>query len=303
MRLTRSRFIKPAPIKRAHIKRAHIEQALGRFAYGALVALVGGFLGLAALPVQAAGPAPMAPGSAPPEIEAAIQPHRAFYEAKLERVSSSSEVIAVTGSMVFEWRDDCEGWGVDQAFLLGFSYVSGMTLDVRSSYNTWEAKDGSRYTAKIDRDTGGETTVYSIEATPNSAKFSGSEEAEFPLAPGTYFPTRHTLELLKMATTERRFLSVPVFDGSEIEPASQVSAVVGKARAGTPPVESDAMTETYRPIQLAFFKPDQQSPLPDFEMRLDLQPNGIARDLLIDYGDFVVGLKLRGLELLERSGC
>jgi hypothetical protein len=267
------------------------------------VALIGGFLGLAAMPVEAAGPVPAAPGTAAPEIEAGIQPHRAFYEAKLERVSSSSEVIAVTGSMVFEWRDDCEGWGVDQAFLLGFSYASGMTLDVRSSYNTWEAKDGSRYTAKIDRDTGGETTAYSIDATPSSAKFTGPEDVEFPLAPGTYFPTRHTLELIEMAAAERRFLSVPVFDGSEIEPASQVSAVVGKARTAPPPIEGEAMMETYRPIQLAFFKPDQESPLPDFEMRLDLQQNGIARDLLIDYGDFVVGMKLSGLELLDRSGC
>jgi hypothetical protein len=232
-----------------------------------------------------------------------IQPHRAVYEAKLLRTTSNSEVIAVEGRMAFEWRDDCEGWGVDQIYLLSFSYASGVGVDIRSSYNTWEAKDGSRYTAKVDRDRAGEKEIFSVEASVGEARFRGDREDVFTLKPGTLFPTSHTLALLDRAEEGPRFFSVHVFDGSEVEPASLISAVVGKAQNSPPPIEHEAALEKYWPMQLAFFKADQQESVPDFEMRIDLQANGVARELVIDYGDFTVAMTLKDLELLDAGGC
>jgi hypothetical protein len=232
-----------------------------------------------------------------------IQPHRAVYEATLMHTSNNSEVIGVEGRMAFEWRDDCEGWGVDQIYLLSFSYASGTGVDIRSSYNTWEAKDGSRYTAKVDRDRGGEKEVFSVEASDGVAQFRGDRDESFTLQPGTMFPTAHTLALLDRAEAGPRFLSVSVFDGSEVEPASLISAVVGKAQESVPPITNDAVVERYWPMQLAFFKADQQESVPDFEMRIDMQINGVARELVIDYGDFVVAMKLKDLELLSGQGC
>lgn len=232
-----------------------------------------------------------------------IQPHRAVYEAKLLRTAANTEVIGVEGRMAFEWRDDCEGWGVDQIYLLSFSYASGVGVDIRSSYNTWEAKDGSRYTAKVDRDRAGEREVFSVEAADGEARFRGDREEVFELPAGTMFPTAHTLALLERAESGPRFFSVNVFDGSEVETASLISAVVGKSQTGAPPITHAAMTPAYWPMQLAFFKANQTESVPDFEMRIDLQLNGVARELVIDYGEFTVAMKLKELELLGGGGC
>ena len=232
-----------------------------------------------------------------------IQPHRAVYEAKLLRTASNSEVIGVEGRMAFEWRNDCEGWGVDQIYLLNFSYASGVGVEIRSSYNTWEAKDGSRYTAKVDRNRAGEKETFSVEASDGEARFRGDREEVFTLPTGTMFPTAHTLALLDRAESGPRFLSVNVFDGSEVETASRISAVVGKSQTSPPPITNAAVTQNYWPMQLAFFKAEQTESVPDFEMRIDLQLNGVARELVIDYGDFMVAMKLKELELLGAGGC
>jgi len=237
-----------------------------------------------------------------------VQPHRAVYSVSLANADSKAEIIDVDGRMVFEWRDDCDGWGVDQLFLMTFSYASGDQLSVKSAYTTWEAKDGSLYTAKVERERDGVTETHDVSASQGEAVFKGGEGEEvrnkaFELSPETLFPTAHTLKLMDGLDGGPRFISVPVFDGSEIEGANLVSAVIGKARAADSDGEISGVQPDYWPVGLAFFDGGTAGSTPEFEMRLGLQSNGITREIQVAYDDFSVQMALEDVELITDGGC
>ena len=54
---------------------------------------------------------------------------------------------------------------------------------------------------------------------------------------------------------------------------------------------------------MAFFKVGADTEEPDYEMDLTLEPNGIARHMKIDYGDFSVTGNLEDLEALPAQSC
>src|SRR3546814_5306574 len=85
-------------------------------------------------------------GSIAMSAEAAnIAPHRAVYELSLERSSTSSDVVDVSGVMQFEWADACDGWAVTQRSVMTFLYQTGEEVELGWSLVSWEAKDRSRY--------------------------------------------------------------------------------------------------------------------------------------------------------------
>ena len=131
--------------------------------------------------------------------------HRAAYTISLLRADAASDVVDVRGRMAFEWRDDCEGWGVDQLFAMDFAYSTGSSIELRSTYKTWEAKDGSRYSAKVERTRSGDAESHSVDAGPGEAVFKGEETATFALSEGTLFPTAHTLALIEQGLANSRF--------------------------------------------------------------------------------------------------
>jgi hypothetical protein len=57
-------------------------------------------------------------------------------------------------------------------------------------------------------------------------------------------------------------------------------------------------------VRLAFFAAgDQAGANPEYELALDLLANGIARSMLLDYGDFAVDARLVQLQALPRPRC
>lgn len=242
---------------------------------------------------------------------AGIVAHRALYKVSLARANSSSEIIDVGGRMGFEWRDDCDGWAIEQRYLMSFSRTSGEGYEITSKYTTWESKAGDVYRFIVDRERGGGSERIEGRAVmplplgtgKGKATFTDPRPEEVLLEADTLMPTEHTLRLIDQARQGRRFFRATVFDGSEVEPGSLVSAVIGAPKAGQPPIEHPALAGDYWPIRLAFFKPGQAESRPDFEMSVDLLPNGIARSMLLDYGDLRVAMTLERLETLDEKAC
>ena len=241
----------------------------------------------------------------------AIASHRALYKVSLARAEPSSEIIDVRGRMGFEWRDDCDGWAIDQRYLMSFSRASGDGYEVSSKYTTWESKSGDAYRFIVERERGGGgERIAGRAAMPlplgsgaGKATFTDPRPEEILLGADTLMPTEHTLRLIAQAQQGRRFFRANVFDGSEVEPGSLVSAVIGAARSDPPPIDHPALAGNYWPIRLAFFKPGQAESNPDFEMSVDLLANGIARRMLLDYGDIRVTMTLERLEALDIKAC
>jgi hypothetical protein len=240
-----------------------------------------------------------------------IDPHRATYVLKMASARNGSQVVGVSGEMSYLWGDACDGWTTEQRFDVRFLYAEDKDVVMSTRYATWESKDGRNYrfnirklvNEELDEELKGEAVLNGAEG--GSVHYELPDERELTLLPGTRFPSAHTIELIGLAKQSQSFFVVPVFDGSEAEGATSVSAVVGKpavfvAPEGTPPAVARASAW---PVSLSFFSTDIYNALPEYESSLSLLDNGVVGSMLIDYGDFKVAATLKSLEAVPKPPC
>jgi hypothetical protein len=231
-------------------------------------------------------------------------------------IRNGGNISDVSGHMLFEWRDVCDGWAIQQHMQLHFSYTDGDDQDVTSSELTWESKDGKQYSFNIRRVTNGkETENYNGKAGLNSdgsgsVTYSTPEGKTAKLPAGSLFPSAHTALILQEAARGENLFSRRVFDGSDEDGSSDISAFISPAQAVAdearldPSLKGNALlAEAAWPVHMAFFKINGDTPEPDYEMDLTLLPNGIARHMKIDYGDFSVIGDLKEVIPLPAPNC
>lgn len=261
----------------------------------------------AAGPLPPAGGAPTAP-AAPVAVE--IAPHRAIYVMSLDRAVPSSGVVGASGTMVFEWGDVCDGWTVNQRYKLVMQYTESDPVELDISFVTWESKDGKRYRFNVRKLNDGEVEEelkgdgrMPAAGKPGEAQFTKPEKIEMDLPVGTEFPSGHTVSLIRAGLKGERFMPSIVFDGGTHDGPFDVSAAIGNRQDGTPNDANELLRAPWWPVRLAFFPVGGQDETPDYELRLELQQNGVARSMLLDYGNFVVRAKLEKLEPIAKPPC
>ncbi len=254
-------------------------------------------------PAVAAGPALPAP-------DVQVVPHRAVYSMSLASAKNSSGVVAAHGALSFEWGDSCDGWTIEQRYKLQLVFAQDVEVEITTNYITWEAKDGSTYRFKVRKTKNGKAeeeisgTAELDGAKGGSAAYTLPAKNAMTLPAGTIFPTQHTLLLLQRAKAGDRMVPRVVFDGATAEGASLVSALIGRA---LPAQEAASDVLLRRPgwaMRMAYFgvdKPDTAEP--DYEIGMDLQDNGVARGIRLDYTDFSIKGTLEKLELLQKPPC
>lgn len=238
-----------------------------------------------------------------------IAPHRAIYTMSLAKVKNGSPVRGATGTMLFDWSDSCEGWAIQQHMKLHFTYSETEEADISSSVVTWEAKDGKKYKFNVRRLSDGQEDE-SFKGGASLGEKGGAavyvvpkDRKEEALAADTLFPSAHTKLILEKAIAGEKLFTRPVFDGSDEEGLAYVSAFVGSKIEKIQETEMNPalrklplLNEPAWPVRLAFYKPQDQTGQPDYEMDIVLQANGVARSMVIDYGDFSVEGVLASIE-------
>ena len=238
-----------------------------------------------------------------------IVPHRAVYDLSFGGGKGNSQVVDVTGSMIFEWEDACDGWSVTQRTAMSFSYQSGETVNLGWNLVTWESKDGLHYRFFIRNLENGEVKEeYRGEAhlggpgQGGTADYTVPEGRKLPLPPGTLFPTAHTVALLKHIEGGENFLWATIFDGFDEDGLSDISALVtrnlGKETAAAARFPLLSTVPSNR-VHLAFFKHQDDTTEPEHEQQLRLHMNGIVESIVLDFGDFNVEGKLKELKELR----
>jgi len=243
---------------------------------------------------------------------AQVAPHRAAYELTLDRATSASDVIDVSGTMDFEWADSCNGWTVKQKSLMTVGYSTGESAELGWNLLSWEAKDGLKYRFLVrDLQNGAMSDQFKGEAALDGpgrggrAIYSVPDKKIVKLPPGTLFPTAHSLKLLENAEASHPLLWEMVFDGSDAKGLFGVNAVISPQQpqlSGGKPSSPLLATPSWR-INLAYFAPEGQAAVPENEQHIDIHDNGVVDLLIIDYGTFRVRAKLTKIEPLRGPAC
>ncbi len=244
--------------------------------------------------------------------EVDLAPYRAVYGLLLDRADFQSGIIGAEGEMVIEWLEECDGWSSSQSLTMGLDESSGDYIEAETRYASWESRDGATMRFNIRNSHNGALSEhYSGVATLKSPNGGGLAEYSVPkgltieLPEGTIFPTRHLLEMIASAKLGKRVLSRIVFDGATEEGMFEINAVIGSPRkVKEQNVRLDpSLNLSYWPVRLAFFNLDSAQDLPEYETSIHLVANGVSRELILDFGGFVIRAVLDKYEPLEKPAC
>ena len=242
-----------------------------------------------------------------------IAPHRAIYVMSLNSARSDSGVVDAHGLMAYQWGETCDGWTIEQRYRLELRYSERSDADIRSSFVTWESKDGLRYrfnqietkNGKPENEIRGAATLEG-PGEGGVAVFAKPKPETLKLAPGVLFPSAHTILLIEQARQGRTFVLRRVFDGATTDNAVEVSAVIGRKLPPDPQADKLKSPLLQRPgwdVRLAFFPADTRLEQPDYELGMQLLDNGVSRNMLIDYGDYSIRTRLQAIEPLKKPRC
>lgn len=254
--------------------------------------------------------ASVAPVAAAPQLA----PHRAVYDLALDKATERSGITALTGRMVYEFNGSpCEGYTVNFRFVtrIDTREVSRMTDQQTTTFEDGEGKNFSFVTKSyvdrsLDKELRGTATK---EASGLHVQIDKPEKESLELM-ATQFPTQHLLELLDKAAKGETFFETNLFDGSDDgDEVMTTTVIVGKEEApevNDPELKADAALlskEKFWPVDIAYFDMENGGgeEMPEYRISFKLHPNGMTRDLVMDYGDFAMKGKLVNLSLLPQS--
>ncbi len=233
--------------------------------------------------------------------------HHARYDLTLQ--SARGDVTAATGTMSYEVLDACDGWAVRQRLSMVITDREGRDIDMVSDYTTWESKDGlklrfhMRQTTdqSVTSDVTGDATLQR-NGSGGVAHYTSPDDNTKKLPAGTLLPMAHTAAILKAAETGKKLLAVPLFDGTGANGAQDTSIVIsswGPPQPGKWPALSKLASGR---VRVAFFDRQTSAQEPDYEVGMRYWENGIADELAMDFGDFVMTGKLNELTV-AKPGC
>jgi hypothetical protein len=237
-----------------------------------------------------------------------LAPHVARYALTLHPSSRGGEVAALRGRLEVRFAASCDGWELIQS--LGFRMLGqdGATLEHLAHLTAFEERNGSGFVFNMrtweDREL--------VEALAGTARretgmvrlrYAQPEERVEELPPDTVFPAQHVRALLAAARAGERVVMRTVFDGSSEDNPFQVSTAIGPRRGASADAPPALAGRASWPLRLAYFDLDAVEPRADFEMSVTLFDNGVAGDMVYDYGDFAIDVRLEEVELLPLPGC
>jgi hypothetical protein len=134
-------------------------------------------------------------------------------------------------------------------------------------------------------------------------RYALPEEAQEVLPKGSLFPAQHVQQTLAAAQAGRRLVLHTVFDGSTAHSPYQISSFIGQRTHAGDGVPSALEGRASWPLRLAYFQPGAIEPEAEFEMSVALFDNGVAGDMVYDYGDFAIDVSLRDVRMLPAARC
>ena len=223
-----------------------------------------------------------------------LLPHHAIYQLALDR-SPGGTVVSADGRMDYELSDACEAWATAQRLDMTIINNDGSTSHMVSDYVTWEQKDGKLLRFRL-RQTSNQKVVADVEGEatrkPDGSgqiRYSAPEKKLVSLPLGTLFPMAQTVALLHDEAAGKKFLSSPLFDGTDENGAEDSFAVLGAldgglAKSRWAPLQHVADGK----VTISFFDHGNDNDEPSYNVSMRYWQNGVSDQVAMDFGDFVV---------------
>jgi len=264
---------------------------------------------------SAAGPAKVDD----PSAGIALAPHRAIYDLKLGQLRGKRALEAVRGRIVYDFAGSiCQGYDLHfrQVTELDSGEGKSALSDLRSS--SWE--EGAARALRFDSENYlDRKLVYAVDGHadkgPDGVTVTLAKPKPKKMDIGTaVFPSEHMRRIIAAARAEQTLLEVTVYDGSENgDKVYQSLTVIGKKIAPNEHAPTDAAAGQAAiagldrwPVTISYFDRAQNGngeQTPVYAISFEAYENGIARALLLDYGDFTVSGELTSLELKDAKPC
>lgn len=242
-------------------------------------------------------------------------PHKALYDIRLSAKRSGSQIVNISGQMLYDWHPSCDAWLSNHRFNMVYEYADSSPMRIASNFSTFEGFDGKSLNYSSQRKRNGEI----FEELRGFAELDGKKggnatytlpaDLSYELPEGALFPMAHTMEVARQIQNKAPFYSAVIFDGSDEEGPVEVNSFIGG------PASIEGMFEDVgkdfdlsllespaHKVRLAFFPLNNQQETADYEMDLIFHENGVISDMVIEYDDFTVVQKLVALEKTD-TGC
>jgi hypothetical protein len=249
-----------------------------------------------------------------------LAPHRAIYDLKLGQLRGKRALEAVRGRIVYDFAGNmCDGYDLRfrQVTELDSGEGKSALSDLRST--SWEegAARSLRFDSQnyLDR-----KLVDSVDGhadkSPEGVTVTLAKPNPKTMDIGTaVFPSEHMRRIIAAARAGETLLEVTVYDGSETgDKVYHSLTVIGKRIAPNEPAPTDAAAGNAAfaglarwPVTISYFDRDQHGnsgeQTPVYAISFEAYENGVARALVLDYGDFTVAGDLTALEMKNVKPC
>lgn len=281
------------------MKRPAYKIANRPYALTAIIASIAAFQG----PAEALA----SPTAASAKSAVEVLSHRANYRLSLHNTGRNASMESIRGRLMIETNEICQGHVSNQEMAFIADTKGGPSFNYGMHFSSWESSDleQMRFLVKSYND----NEVFeefsgsaSLLAGQPLAAYDKPEEINLPLPSETIFPTTHLKQLIESALNNELVMNSTVFDGSNPEAMTTVTAVIGRAQT----VAADASVlagETSWPVSLAYYLVGSESDLPDYEISFNMTKDGVLNDLILDYGDFALAAELVELNSLGKPDC
>jgi len=247
--------------------------------------------------------------------------HRAVYDLTLDKTGAGSNVSDIRGQLIYDFSgSECQGYTLNTRLITEIFDREGKpsTTDIRSeSQEDAEGKHFRFTTSQYVNDKLSESTK-GFAVRPARSRDIVNVELEKPrrgmltLSGNVYFPTQHSLAILKAAVTGENRLQADIYDGSEKgTKVYETTTVIGAplelaANAQLPTIKNSEALDTIQswPVVVSYY---DQSPkkdgLPAYEVSFRMYANGVSRKLKLDYGTFSLNGELSAIEFSKTKPC
>ena len=244
-----------------------------------------------------------------PAVSAQLLSHNAIYSLNIKQINKNSSLEGGQGRSVYEIKQVCNGWNVNEDYILVYEYANNKNAKIFSSHKTFENTNGTQHSFEHSEksDFNGESNYEGYIQKINNkiiGSLIGKNKKELSFNKDVLFPVDHLKQLINIAKNKGNFFTSKVFFGSENKKfIKTVSAFISKKRNSKIKNNTYLSNKMIWPIKLAFYPNGTIQSKPDYEITIELDEVGVVHSYNVNYGDFIVQANLQKIRILEITEC